>query len=615
MEKYDTQSLTSNNYTNKIENNVNNNIRKHDPFKFEVDSKIEVKKSQLLSLDGWENYQKELIRLCFEFWEVNETQKRVNSLESNFETPLSLFEKENIIGFETETTRDNVLISGEFQKKETFNKVNDYSLKSKNNVDPLIQHISEVVTNDSDCTTNEYCSTILDTEGNKRTRKKKLKNLSFYKHMNKHEKPNKKIQSFAFDKSASSVGEDLWKCKKWLDSVEKIKNHHNPSMDPINNNIGENSNQVNYKEKIINNKYNMYPLDIEARQMEQKVKKLIKSLKEKDRLLMSIGINEQSPKFGPSNKFIDFFKNAFRGNQNELDIQVLEDYTTYINQKLNKWQGLLHCLEDIKHRESRKIKTTDPQEDTIKYRFTEKRDSFNNTRANSDDYGDKHLKFVEINSGRVNETASKQKTKKMFFNLLNKTRSTVDVCAVVKRTERIEGDAVRATVFRYRRDTEHVDRDGDDGGRKSAGRIRRCLSDTDLVATARNGGGRRTALKTPWGGSTMMDVEDGYYYNCGENKVHGGIREERHECFQTAVARLEYVGSTFKEQCRLAGLKVLCKVDVLAEFGYSAEAVDLFVSAALPLSDNPDLMIRKAEAAYDWRFFCHLSMWRHSYKD
>ncbi|CAI6345473.1 unnamed protein product [Macrosiphum euphorbiae] len=108
----------------------------------------------------------------------------------------------------------------------------------------------------------------------------------------------------------------------------------------------------------------------------------------------------------------------------------------------------------------------------------------------------------------------------------------------------------------------------------------------------------------------MTDEE----YNSRWDGVTRELWEDRQECFQTAVARLEYVGSTFNEQCRLDGLKTLCKVDVLAGFGYSAEAVDLFVST-LPLSMNPDLMIRKAEAAYDWRFFCHLSMWRYSYKD
>lgn len=81
------------------------------------------------------------------------------------------------------------------------------------------------------------------------------------------------------------------------------------------------------------------------------------------------------------------------------------------------------------------------------------------------------------------------------------------------------------------------------------------------------------------------------------------------------MARLEYVGAALREQCRSTGLKTLCWVDALAGFGRPAEAVRLFVSSALPLSDVPDLMVRRAEAAYDWRFFCHLSMWRHSYED
>lgn len=589
MEKCDKKSPTSNNDTYNLENKVNINTRKHDLFQLEVDNRIEVKKSQLLSLDGWENYQKELIRLCFEFWEVNETQKRVNNLESNFEIQTPLFADEDIISFETKTTLDNVLISKEFQNG-TINKTNDNFCKI----------------NDSDCNTDEHYSNTFDTEGNKQIQKEKLKKFSFCKHMSKQEKPKKKIQSFIFDKSSSSVREDLWKCKKWLDSVEKIKNSHNPNMDFINDNIGENYNKVNYEEKL-NNKC-IYSIDVEARQIEQKVKNLIKSLREKDNLITSIGINEQMTKFGPSNKFIDFFKNAFRGNQNELDMQVLDDYTKYINQKLNKWQGLLHCLEDIRHRESRKIKTSDPPEDAIKYRFSEKREHFNK-RPYSDDYGVKNSNFVEFNNG---QSVGKHRIKKTFFNLLNKTRSTMDV---VKQTEQYDGNAAGTTVYRDRPYVEHFDPVGYDSKQKSPERIRKSLSDTDLVTITRNNGARRTTLTMPSGDTTMIDDEDQYYDYCGEDQAHRGLRQDRHECFQTAVARLKYVGSTFKEQYRLTGLKILCKVDVLAEFGYSAEAVDLFVSAALSLSDNPDLMIRKAEAAYDWKFFCHLSMWRHSYKD
>lgn len=585
MEKCSKKSITSNNETCNVENKVNG------PFRLKVDNEIDIKKSQLLSLDGWENYQKELIRLCFEFWEVNETQKRVNSSDANtmeIQTPLSLFANENV-GFETKTTTDNVLVSGE--NKETINEVNDDIFKSKrdNDYPTVVRRFFKALNNDGNCNTtrvNEHCSKMFDADVNKQNRKKKLKTFSFYKHTSKRDKAkNNNIQpSFAFNKSSSLIGEDLWKCKKWLDSVEKIKNRppgHSTTADINDDNIEANSSRVNYDEKINNNKF-MYSLDvIEARRMEQKVKKLIKSLKEKDRLLYASGsgINGQTPcKFGPSNKFLDFFKNAFSGNQNELDARVLDDYATYINEKLYRWRGLLDCLDDIRRRdERRKIETADHPEDAIRYRFSEKMERFGSSTTTRVHPRDKNAKISVGCNGEPADNHQQQhqkKAEKTFFNALDKAA-------------------------------------GRDGGRKPAATRRRSLSETDVAAaTARicGRGSWSTASTTP------PATADCYYY-CGQDDGRGMLREERHERFQTTVARLEYVGSTFGEQCRLAGLKILCKVDVLAEFGYSAEAVDLFVSDVLPLSNNPERMIRKAEAAYDWKFFCHLSMWRHSYKD
>lgn len=122
--------------------------------------------------------------------------------------------------------------------------------------------------------------------------------------------------------------------------------------------------------------------------------------------------------------------------------------------------------------------------------------------------------------------------------------------------------------------------------------VGKCLSDTDLP---------RAAAAAAVAATAAAD---------GDRPGRG---DERRECFRTTVARLQYVGGAFKGQCRPACLKALCEVDVLAGCGRSAEAVRLFVST-LPFSDDPELTIRKAEAAYDWRFFCHLFMWRYSYE-
>lgn len=565
MEKCSTKSFTSNSETSNVENKVNG------PFRLKADNKIDVKKSQLLSLDGWENYQKELIRLCFEFWEVNETQKRVNSSESNameIQTPLSLFANENV-GFERKTATDNVLGSGE--NKETINEINDDIFKSKRDNDyPTVdRRFPKALNNDGNCNAthvDELCSKMFDADVNKQNGKKKLKKFSFYKHTSKRDKTkhNNVQSSFAFNKSTSLIGEDLWKCKKWLDSVEKIKNRPGPSTtaDSVDDNIGGGTNRVDYDGKINSNNKFIFSLDvIEARRMEQKVKKLIKSLKEKDRLLCANGggVCGQNPcKFGPSNKFLDFFKNAFGGNQNELDARALDDYAAYINEKLYRWRGLLDCLDDMRRGDGRrKTDTADRPEDAIRYRFSEKPERYRSNTTTRGYPGDKH---AEIPGGCYGD----QKRRKTFIDAAGKTT-----------------------------------------GRKPAA-VRRSLSETDLTAV--------TARICGPGSWSTASAADCYYY-CGRDDGRGVLREERHERFRTTVARLEYVGGTFGEHCRLAGLKILCKVDVLAEFGYPAEAVDLFVSHALPLSNNPERMIRKAEAAYDWKFFCHLSMWRHSYKE
>lgn len=624
-------SFTSNNETNpigSIKTGSMHNLNTLGSECLDADDKVKLNNSQLLSVDGWENYQKELIQLCFEFWEVNEPQDNVNiSLQTDSTNelliPSSLFADNchrNIIEFESKPTADNnVIISDKLQKEECV-EINDNSLKSKYEHNLDIQGFSKAINNNIDTKTNENSLKIIENRVNKRT-KKKLKTFSFYKNTSKQDKASKKVQPLTFDSYTSCTLEDLRKYKKWLDSVDNV-NKYNPDIDNNDDNIKEN----NYFDKVYcdkTNNCNTYSLDFEAKEMEQKVRKLIKSLNEKDKLFSSIGINEQSTKFGSSNKFKYFFKNAFRGTQNELDTHILDDYTQFINHKLHTWQSLLNCLEDIRQRKSSTIKICNPLEDTIKYRFSEI--NFHDFKM-TDDYDDNSSKFVNMNDN-FSEMGKLKKNK--FFKLLNKTKSTIDMRTLVKRTrEQNNSDSIQVNNNQCTSNQiiddkmPKMDNDILDivKNRKPPGEIRRSLSDTDLqfITSDYNKKSKQIGNRiTRISGKKLICIETSMT-NKGHNRCWDDVTkelwEERQETFQTAVARLEYVGSTFKEQCRLDGLKTLCKVDVLAGFGYSAEAVDLFVSI-LPLSKNPDLMIRKAEAAYDWKFFCHLSMWRYSYKD
>jgi hypothetical protein len=613
--------LTSNN-----DNIVTDNTHNLNPIGSDGDNKVKSNNSQLLSVDGWENYQKELIQLCFEFWEVNETQVKVNnSLQSDSTNELqtSLFSDNyhrNIFEFESKPTTDNVITISDKVQNKVCVEINDNSLKSKHENNPDNQGFYKAINNNIDGKTNENSLKAVDNRVNKRV-KKKLKTFSFYKNTSQQVKPSKKIQPLTFDSYTSCTLEDLWKYKKWLDSVDKVKNH-SPDIDVNYDNIKEN----NYSNKVYcdkTNNCNTYLLDFEVKEMEQKVRKLIKSLNEKDKLFSSTGINEQSTKFGSSNKFKYFLKNAFRGTRDELDTQILDNYTKFINHKLHTWQSLLNCLEDIRQRNSSKINTCNPLEDTIKYRFSEINfDDFKMT----DDYDDNNCKFVEINDN-FSEMVKLKKNK--FFKLLNKTKNTIDMRTLVKRTtEQNSTDYIRVNNYQCisnqvidskmpKMDTEIIDVGKN---RKTSGQIRKSLSDTNLLVITSNYNNKSKQIgKKATGiiGKKLICIEtstSNEKYNRRWDDVTKELWEERQETFQTAVARLEYVGSTFKEQYRLDGLKTLCKVDVLAGFGYSAEAVDLFVST-LPLSKNPDLMIRKAEAVYDWKFFCHLSLWRYSYKD
>lgn len=638
-----------------------------------MDIKDEVKKSQLLSLDGWESYQKELIRLCFEFWEVSEKQVQLNnSLQSGLmrestaeiQLPTSLFADEhnngNTVGFEPKVSLGNI-ISEEFKNNGNV-KINGNVLKYKQEDGPIVRQFYRAINNNIDWQTYGNCSKIVDIKGNEQSKRTILKRFSFYKHSNKQVKSNNKQQSLTFDRYSSCTLKDWRKCKKWLDTAEKIKKH-NPNAGILCGNIEENVEKINFDERSDTSVYNT--LDIESKRMEQKIKKLVQSINEKDNLLFpNIDVNEQaSTKFGPSNKFKYLFKNVFQGSHDELDFQLLDDYTEYINKKLNTWRTLLDCLDDVRQRLSCKVNIAadgGTSEDTaIEYGCPETNKEHRDRRLpiTADNYDDEssHSKFVETN---VSFGGTSRQRKYNFFKLLNKTKRSVDMRTNNrKRTERNSVNDIRLNNGNYS-SNNYCDgcaspirtgskktlnyRTGSDAyGRIHPERMRKSFSDTDLPSmrpkwqgslrdhgeraatsvTRRPAGQNETTragreMLTPAAAAAAESYSNvDQDAHCCRDAVARGLCDDRHECFQTAVARLEYVGSTFREPCRLAGLKILCKVDVLAGFGHPAEAVDLFVQSALPLSENAELMIRKAEAAYDWKFFCHLSMWRHSYKE
>jgi len=158
MDNFSTRMIISHNDTPSIDSIVTENTPTCSvmPLNSDIDNKIKLNNSQLLSTDGWDNYQKELIQLCFEFWEVNETQVKVNnSLESDsvseLQTPSSLFADSyhrNVIKFESKATIDNV-VSDKVQNKEC-SEINDNSLVSKYEDDPGIQEFSKAINNNID---------------------------------------------------------------------------------------------------------------------------------------------------------------------------------------------------------------------------------------------------------------------------------------------------------------------------------------------------------------------------------------------------------------------------------------------------------------------------------
>jgi len=596
MEKNDQNHLSkaiNNNDTFVAENNLSSKTNDSISFDMESDEKVNRITSQLLSIDGWKNYQKELIQLCFELWEVSESQVQYvnnNDLEvsnAEMQAPLSLFAEKtndletNIIS-EAEATTDNSVISKKVQNKECAEDYHDllYNYKHENN------SVTQRISNEARHTTDrKYCGNITNTatnRENKRIQKNKLKMFSLHKNAYEPAKQNTKLQSFTHDRYESTATactpEDLWKRKQRLDSAEQINKHDSEAdttTSVADNNGDRGTVQVNsdgaLREQCL--------LDSEANRTERKMRKFVKFLREKHGLLRfpSTGVNELSAtKSGsPTRKFCGNALWSDLLQHDESDLRLLDDYAGYVDGKLRTWQTLSDGLEDVRARigQLRRETASEPDE-TIGYGFPEGR-----KRESECCRSDRPSELAGIGEALAGNPGKQNNILSGFIRMLVNT--------VRPRYEALQ----RTGHFRWWC--------SGNAGRTKRARgqppIRRCVSDTDLQST-------RTSPEPlePW---TEWEP----------NGEPG--REERQECFRMAVARLEYVGSTFGDPCRLTGLKVLCKVDVLSGFGYPAEAVHLFVSTALPLSDDPDLMIRRAEAAYDWKFFCHLSMWRNSYND
>ncbi|XP_050528758.1 uncharacterized protein LOC126898589 [Daktulosphaira vitifoliae] len=506
--------------------------------------------SQLTTVEDWKKYQQQIIRSCFDCWEEDDG--------SQLETD----EKISLINNKSKTDRE---IKNELLKFCESNQV------CSNSVDESLKSSTTAVVMDK----------------RKNFPKRKSKRFSFYKYTRRLIREKKPISwsstqetepSFSTQSSYAQNGtlqcrcsaEDLWKCKKWFDSIEKI-----PNLPPPRLGLRPGYPFVCPSPAVSVARH--------ERLAKRRVRKFIDHINLDRPLVVSSRNRLRSTEtLGTSDKFKRFFRNVFRKNRTNLDPQLLAQSIEYASQELKKWYSLLQCLEDIKHNTestNKIIATTSTNDDSIKYKFSE---------------------IVSNNNGKTkdNETGD---DKNYCGNVETRFSDNVDRLNGNERLEIINWST------------------GQRGLRQT---IQRSLSDTDLPAMAldyeRAFGTKIVRISR----KTLMPEEDRnpeYLIDDehGDGRRDGvalGLWKEHRECFRTAVARLEFVGSTFKEQYRLTGLKALCKVDVLAGFGRSAEAVDLFVSL-LPLSKNPDLMVRKAEAVYDWKFFCHLCMWRHSYKD
>lgn len=571
----------------------NSSYQTNDSISFDIgsDEKVNGITSQLLSIDGWENYQKELIQLCFEFWEVSESQVEyvsTNDLEvssnAEMQAPLSLFaEKTNDLGAniisEAEATLDNSMISKEVQNKECVEDYRNLLHNYKHEIDSVTQRISNEVNNTMDRKYYGNISNAATNRENKRIQKKKLKMFSLHKNTYKPAKQNKKLQSFTCDRSVSiataCAPKDLRKYKQWLDSAEQI-NRYDSDADMTTSEADSNRDRSSAELNSDGALCEQYLLDAETNRMERKVRKFVKFLKEKHGLLWfpSTGVNELSETKSKS-LTRKFYKNALWSDHlqhDKLDLRLLDDYAGYVDGKLRTWQTLLDGLEDARARIGQlRRETASKPDETIGYGFPE-------GKSETECGCSGRSKFAGIEAVLTGDPGKQNLLSGFLRTLMNTVRPRYEA---LQKTGRFRSWC-SCTAGRTKR-------------ARGQPPIRKCVSDTDL--------------QSMWKSSEPLEPWKEWEPN-GEPG-----REERQECFRMAVARLEYVGSTFRDPCRLTGLKVLCKVDVLSGFGYPAEAVHLFVSTALPLSNDPDLMIRRAEAAYDWKFFCHLSMWRYSYND
>ncbi|XP_050426959.1 uncharacterized protein LOC126837175 [Adelges cooleyi] len=534
----------------------------------------EVKKSRLATPEDWERYQQQIIQSCFDCWEADNELDEPNTDEQAADGKAENTDD----GAEQECTGPaNESPTQRFRSAEvSYGWVDDEFVKSP----------------------------AAGMDKRKKFPRRKSKRFSFYKYTSRlirerrqypsQPQPSQSSPPLTPSQPADNYtqngtlqsrcsAEDWWQCKKWLDTVEKIPD---PPPPPL----GLRSE---------------YPFVCPSpavtvagheRQAKRRVRKFIDQIKDRsDRSSFGDRPRTTAGGCGTSDKLKRFFKNAFRKNRTDLDPQLLAQSIEYAGQELDKWRTLLHCLEDIK-RSRENTKSLAAAEDTIKDKFSEINYT-ENQRARDDESADDDKSDGSGEAVAAGTTAPKSITPDETLDRANR----LDDAECFARLERANWST-------------------DNELQRSA---RRSLSDTDLPAMAldyeRAFGSKIVRISR----KTLMpnSGNDGSEYPTDDADAYGrwggvarDLWKEHRECFRTAVARLEFVGSTFKEQYRLTGLKTLCKVDALAGFGRSAEAVDLFVSV-LSLSKNPDLMVRKAEAVYDWKFFCHLCMWRHSYKD
>lgn len=231
--------------------------------------------------------------------------------------------------------------------------------KSKLEDGTVVQWFSEVLDSDVDWKANENClkKTAVNTTAdastakeNERRQKKKANKFSFYKHYVSNRVKGRKCLQLC--ESA-----DLWECKeKWVDSVEK--NQKRNEMDATGGISEENLEAMSCCD---NNSAFEYSLDVQVvHEMEEKVKKLVESLKDKKRDVYGNGVSvakqrNTTIKFGSSNKLKCFLKNVFRTNRNEFDLRALDDdhRSKHDDETVHTWHKWSRCLHNVVRRRER----------------------------------------------------------------------------------------------------------------------------------------------------------------------------------------------------------------------------------------------------------------------